>query len=69
MSMKTYTEFAAENEGRFFWSCDAGYIDGHDCLDVLAYASTGDMERDEDNTLAVARETVIDDTDEGVEKP
>lgn len=59
--MKTYSEFVAENEGRFFWNCDAGMIDGKECLDVLAYDSEEDLDNDDDNSLCVARATVIDD--------
>jgi hypothetical protein len=60
-NMKTYTEFIAENEGCFFWHCDAGMIDGNECLDVLVYDSEEDMEADDDNSLVVNRATVIDD--------
>lgn len=59
--MRTYAEFTAANEGCFFWSCDAGMIDGMRCLDVLVYDSEEDMEADDDNSLAINRETVIDD--------
>lgn len=59
--MKTYTEFVADHADCFFWDCDAGEIDGNRCLDVLVYESEEDMDRDVDNSLAIARETVIDD--------
>lgn len=59
--MKTFSQFKEENNGLFFWSCDAGKIDGLPCLDAIAYDSEEDMENDEDNSLAVERETVIDD--------
>lgn len=62
--MKTYTEFTAEHEGMFFWHCDAGMIDGERCLDVLVYDSAADMDADTDNSLAIDRETVIDDREE-----
>ncbi len=59
--MRTYTEFTEEHEGMYLWDCDAGDIDGHRCLDALAYETQEDLDADDDNTLAVARETVIDD--------
>lgn len=59
--MKTYAEFTAEHEGKFFWICDAGRVDGLDLLDVLVYDDEDEMDADEDNSLAVARATVIDD--------
>ena len=58
--MKTYQEFAT-NGDLFYLAFDAGSIDGHRCLDVLAYDSEDDLEADDDNTLASDRATVIDD--------
>jgi len=59
--MRTYSEFTAEHAGKFFWDCDAGNVDGSCCLDVLVYETAEDMDADTDNSLAVCRETVIDD--------
>ena len=62
--MRTYSEFTGEHPGMFFWSCDAGLVEddfGNEvrALDVLVYYTEDDM--DTDNTLAICRETVIDD--------
>ena len=60
--MRTYTEFTAEHPGKVFWSCDAGTTDdGEDMLDVLVYHDEEDKEADDDNSLSIDRETVIDD--------
>lgn len=64
--MRTYSEFTAEHPGMFFWSCDAGLVEddfGNEvrALDVLVYDTEDDMDADTDNSLAVCRETVIDD--------
>lgn len=62
---KTYTEFAAEHDGKFFWDCDAGADeDGRKLLDVLVYDTEEDLDADDDNSLAIARATVIDDRSE-----
>ena len=63
--MKTYNEFVTGYIGKHFWVCDAGADkDGHELLDVLVYDTEEDLDADDDNTLAIARHTVIDD-DEG----
>ena len=64
--MKTYSEFTGEHPGMFFLSCDAGLVEdgfGNEVrgLDVLIYETEDDMDADTDNSLAVGRETVIDD--------
>jgi hypothetical protein len=57
----TYTEFTADST-RVYWSCDAGLDDnGNPLADVLVYETEDDMAADDDNSLAVARATVIDD--------
>ncbi len=64
---KTYTEFTAEHEGKFFWECDAGRDDDNrPMVDVLVYSSEEDMEEDDDNSLAIGRALVIDDRAENV---
>jgi hypothetical protein len=63
--MTTYTQFVAEHPGSFFWHCDAGADDtGAALLDVLVYATEDDLDADDDNSLAIARQTVIDDRDD-----
>jgi protein tyrosine/serine phosphatase len=65
MSLTTYTQFVAEHQGACFWHCDAGADDtGAALLDVLAYATEEDLDADDDNSLAIARQTVIDDRDD-----
>ena len=65
--MRTYTDMTTEYEGKFFWDCDAGMVWNDDsesevsAADVLVYDSEEDMAADEDNSLAIHRETVIDD--------
>lgn len=65
--MRTYTELAQEYEGNYLWDCDAGMVYDEDsdsmvrAADVLIYASQEDMDADVDNSLAIYRETVIDD--------
>jgi len=56
----------------FFWSCDAGLVEDDfgnlvRGLDVLIYETEDDMDADTDNTLAICRETVIDDREAIVE--
>ena len=59
---KTYSQFAAEHSGKFFWDCDAGVDEcGRAQLDVLVYDTQADLDADGDNSLAIARATVIDD--------
>lgn len=59
---KTYTQFAQEHDGKFFWHCDAGADEqNRTLLDVLVYDTEEDLDADDDNSLAVARATVIDD--------
>jgi hypothetical protein len=59
---KTYTQFAQEHDGKFFWHCDAGEDEqNRPLLDVLVYDTEEDLDADDDNSLAVARATVIDD--------
>lgn len=59
---KTYTDFVAEHDGKFFWHCDAGADeDGRKLLDVLAYDTEEDLFDDDTNRLAIDRATVIDD--------
>jgi hypothetical protein len=60
--MKNLSTFKSEYPGMVFWTCDAGQNeDGASLVDVLVYNSVADMAADDDNTLAVARATVIDD--------
>lgn len=62
MATKTFTEFAEEHAGKFFWHCDAGTDDDNrPLLDVLVYSTEEDMDEDDDNSLAIARALVIDD--------
>jgi hypothetical protein len=61
--MKTLSTFKSEYPGMTFWTCDAGQNDnGASMLDVLVYNSVADMAADDDNSLAIARATVLDDS-------
>ena len=65
--MKTYSEFTEEHPDRFFWCCEANGVNlprGEQLLDVLVYDTEEDLEADDDNSLAIARATVIDDRPE-----
>jgi len=60
--MRTYTEFTSQFDDHVFWDCDAGVDEfGQQMLDVLVYDSEEELEADTDNSLSVARATVIDD--------
>jgi hypothetical protein len=60
--MKALNEFKQQHPGKYFWSHDAGQNElGQDLLDVLVYDSAADLDEDDDNSLAIARATVIDD--------
>ena len=59
--MKTYTQLVAEYAGKEFWDCDATTGEGQRLVDVLVYDNDDDMDADTDNSLAIHRETVIDD--------
>jgi hypothetical protein len=61
---RTYREFTSQFADHFiyFRECDAGTDeDGRQLMDVLVYNSEEALEADTDNSLSVARATVIDD--------
>lgn len=65
---KTYHQFAAEHDGKFLWDCDAGANeDDLQTLDVLVYDSEEDLDADDDNSLAIARATVVDDREDAIQ--
>jgi hypothetical protein len=59
--MRTYTQLVEAYEGSVYWDCDATIGDDERLADVLVYNNEEDLEADTDNSLAIHRETVIDD--------
>ena len=55
--MQTLNEFKLQHPDKYFWTCDAG----SPLVDVLVYDTQADLDSDNDNTLAIARATVIGD--------